>query len=1375
MMTKHMVLLAMFTSSTAYAQSSLVCPQTTSPSDFTGTTLQNECTSTVTTGCTAKSGVSWDPTNSVLKLPTTAGSFQSPGSNTVEENVLFAAVADYDRDGWEDIAAANDYDKIFVLRNQTITCNTTTCTTTTAQTIASTWWDTLTNKRPALFKVPTNSGGTKLAQKAQATGSGSLALRTPMAAGDFNGDGWPDFIAVSHTGAFDGSTTRAKYATAARLYLNTQNCKNASNNPCGIGMTCTGQDTADGVNNGECIGTGLTSGTAFTETQLSCTSTTVCQRYHPTFATFDLRTGAETSANNAFYNDLDSVTEVATTSDPGDFGPMNRPTTQIQVLDWDGDGDLDFLYGHGVSGTDYCPAALCSANLEASKPFYSGIQVWLNNCAQSSQWNATAKSCIGHIPSFSNTNNASTAAACNNSGSSACTKADTLIPSTSHNSTSIAPNTNLGFDYSPHQVPVFSYTDIDNDNDRDLVIGSVGCCSSSTNASKRLRIFKNSSGSMYTHTLDTANPIILSTSSSTYPGFEGALTAMLVHDFSGDGYADIITAGDSLSYNSALGGLSRYWANTGNALTPFGTSWPTCSTTPASCTGCTATTCNPTRTTALSNNGAPASDFDFGLVINYDNDPSGTKDVILTDGAGGALDFYVFANRSSPATIGACGTAISGTLPTPDPESTVTGACITPTATINNTTSSIRYYMSNEDPANYLLACTQTSSGISPDPCCVSFPNVTGKTIVWKAVLDTNSSDDASSDPCSVAGTSSPTLTGVAATYTYNNADQHFRAGVVVSDGITYTGSFRQPGDRGHFYALAAGDGTKYYDAATYLDAGGARNLFTADATGANIGSIAFSPSSPSSTLISRVGASNGTEATNIINWVLSKRFGTTTTSRLGAVVNSTPAVLTPPFRPTFYSFLSSTDKAVYDTFASTHAARVTLALFGSMDGMLHAIITKATAITDAVNGREAWAFIPPYVAASMKADYTASLSGTLTVTAYPDGSPTLADYKKADGNIATVVLIGDGAGGSSLTALDITNTVNNTSYAVTAPDPLWSQKPGDADAGNATGKPAIARVKIGTTEKFIVVAGTGLDSSDTTKGHVVAGYELETGTLLWKFEATCPLTSDITVFETDDDTETGTPVLDGFIDRAVFADNCGYVYKINPAQDLSGGWMDNNGFGSITLTTLNGKQRRALFSTTQTGALGGSEQRPIVGTIGAKSDAATDMILFFGTGGLDAYDVSKTNEFYAVRAKDGTIRNKITGTCASGMCEKFYGGVVITTDSVIVQRNVDAVIGGGSCDFGSTKLQFLDLATFNQIDLVDEIGGSPIASSTGPLFGDANALYFATVSGEIKRIGSPRATTAGGDSASGNMNTSVSTSSYAQSPFSLVGWRVVL
>jgi hypothetical protein len=395
-------------------------------------------------------------------------------------------------------------------------------------------------------------------------------------------------------------------------------------------------------------------------------------------------------------------------------------------------------------------------------------------------------------------------------------------------------------------------------------------------------------------------------------------------------------------------------------------------------------------------------------------------------------------------------------------------------------------------------------------------------------------------------------------------------------------------------------------------------------------------------------------------------------------------------------------------------------------------------------------------------------------VTAYADGSPAVLDYRRSNNTIATAVIFSDGAGGSSISALDVTDTIDS-SFTRTGPTPLWSHEPGGASAGKALSKPGIARTKIGGAEKFVVVAGTGLDGTDPTKGRIVSGIDLETGALLWRFELECPLTSDIAVFDTDDIGEPNGPLVDGVTDRAVFADACGYVYKIDPGQNLSGGYMSNAGMGTIALGTSNGATRYALFSTQSTaGALG--EQRPIVGTIGARTDATTDMVLFFGTGGLDSYDPTRVNEFYAVYAKSGAIRNKLTGTCTNGRCEKFYGGVVVTPESVIVQRTIDPVIGAGTCDFGTSRIQSyaLNAPYARQFD-VDQIGGAPIRAATGPLYGDAGALYFATVSGEIKRLGAPRAQVAGADTAAGLGQGNATPETTTSSGMVLMGWRVVL
>lgn len=1367
------------------AAQSLACPVVSSDTNFDDGTMGADCATTTSGPCTTKSGLTWDNGAQLLKLPGSGGNFQPPSTNnTLPERIYFAAAADFDKDGWDDFMAADDSDRIYMMRNQTVFCDGSSCTHNTPKTISSTWWDTLTNIRRARFRTQTSasSSSTKVSLKAAVTSD----RMTPMVAADFNGDGWPDVAAISATVRYnpDSNATDA-WPTAARLYLNTKNCRRttATNVPCGVGTLCTGQTA-----NGECSGSSgtYTSGTPFLETNSSCTDDLTCPYYMPTFASYDLRTGNAVTANNT-----SATSSAPPTQWPGDFGPIRHPVQNMQVIDWDGDGDLDIMYGHssgtclGTGGNRLCESS--------GRVFYTGIAVWLNSCAQSMQWNATAKSCIGHIPRFTR---AATFPTSGCSGS-ACNDPALLIPSTAHNNSTLAPSDKLGFDVSKTEAVGFAYVDIDKDNDYDLVVGSPGCCSNSANAHRRMRIFKGLSNRADVHTLDTANPLSISSSSTTYPGYEGSLTGVFVHDFSLDGWPDIVTGSDAIGYDSTIGGRTRYWRNSGDASRPFGTNWPSCSSNPASCVGCSAS-CNPSPTSKLSescgssgcaavtNTNPPKyGDFDMGFMLDYDNDPQHTKDMVLTNG-NQANEAYLFPNRSAPAQVAACGEVASGQLAIPTSELTVSGACISPVSTVPNSTSSITYYLTNENPANYQLACKQTSTGYTPalvnGKCCVTFANITGRAISWKAVFDSNSADDNTANPCSLTGASSPTLDKVTTNFTYTPAGQHYRAGVVVYDGVSYVGSFTEPGDRGHLYALAAGDGSKYYDVATKLDAQTTRVLFTTAEVGASLTRIPFSPTSPSAALVSRIGASSPANATTVINWVTSARFGVgnvgISPSKLGAVMNSTPAVLGPPFRPNWYAYLPPGDKTLYDTFSTTNANRVPLVLFGAMDGMIHAIISKASDITASANGVEAWAFVPPYVASSMTSDYNATqTAGKTKVTSYPDGSPALFDYRKSSGSVATVALITDGGGGSSVTALDVTNTID-TSYAVTGPTPMWSHVPGDSAAGKALIKPGLARVQIGSDETYVVIAGSGIHSVDDTKGRTVVGYNLETGATLWKFETQCAVTSDVLVVETDDigTYEPGSPMLDGYADRAVFADRCGYVYKINPAQDLGGAWMANTGMGAIDIGESNGVHRFALFSTTQTGALGAGQQRPIVGTIGAKADSTTDLVLFFGTGGMESFDDTLQNEFYAVYAKNGVIRHKVTGSCTAGLCEKFYGGVVLAADDVIMQRSTDPVIGGSSCDFGKSSVQSLNANTFATVFNLTSVDGLPIAASTGPLYGDAGALYFATVSGEIKRIGSPRATSAGQDTTSGAIH-AMSTGSVGggANPLTLLGWRVVL
>jgi hypothetical protein len=406
-------------------------------------------------------------------------------------------------------------------------------------------------------------------------------------------------------------------------------------------------------------------------------------------------------------------------------------------------------------------------------------------------------------------------------------------------------------------------------------------------------------------------------------------------------------------------------------------------------------------------------------------------------------------------------------------------------------------------------------------------------------------------------------------------------------------------------------------------------------------------------------------------------------------------------------------------------------------------------------------------------------------VSAYPDGSPTLADYRRTDGNFATAAIVGAGNGGKSIMALDVTRTVDPSNGSIIGPTPLWTATPGDGDAGQGHAKPAVARVLVGGAERYFVIAATGVahdnPAAPWSKGRVVAAYDLATGENVWQFRAACPITSDISVFETDDDLEPGAPSFNGYADRAVFADACGNVYKLDPAKDLNGAVNDNTGLGTILADTNSGVPQMALFSTqTTSGALGA--QSPITGTLAVRTDASTRVAIFFGTGGLESHAVTAQNEFYAVYADNGEIRSKMAGSCVGNSCEKFYGGVVVTPEQVILTRTRDPAVGTGTCDVGSTVVQALQLNENAATGEFEEDFSQSLSSAVmGALYGDAGALYFATLSGDISRIGTPRAASAGGDSTSGTPppqfgegnETGTGTVGNADA-LALLGWRQV-
>jgi type IV pilus assembly protein PilY1 len=929
----------------------------------------------------------------------------------------------------------------------------------------------------------------------------------------------------------------------------------------------------------------------------------------------------------------------------------------------------------------------------------------------------------------------------------------------------------LGLSYNRGEFAVMAYEDFDRDGRRDLVVGGPACC---TSASMRLRLFPGKDGGGI-----STNPADVQVIN-----FVGAATVTLAGDFSLDGQLDLVMGTDNWNYpipgytGNHIGGSTYYYANNGTT-TPF--------------TGGVSQMLSkhqdPHTTGALW-------DFDLGFVFNYDNDPDNTPDLMMADGNHSAT-FFVFANRVISEYV-ACGEVASGVIDlTPlglaNTEMVATAARLTPDHRLNGGT--VTYYMSNEVPAVWVEA---VSCGDGSGDLCASFDKPIGRSVQWKATLCANAYK-----------TNTPEIRGVTIKFDYTEASVHYRTGVIVHDGIVYAGGFRQPGERGHMFAINAGLTTTpgtYWDAAVKLDSvmtDSDRRVYATSSDGRS--RVDFTTANANDPTLQATLTTNGDATTTaaLVSWVRSARFGVHASvkplSKHGAIETSTAGILSRPVPPFYYSYLQGTDLQSVDAFVAAHQDRPLLALYGAKDGTIHGVYNRPAQITtDPHVGKEMWAIVPPAVAAGLLTDYTASLTGTLSAKNYPDGSPTLADVRLADGEWHSVAIVSGGNGSRSVFAMDVTSTVSlltDGTPSVTGPVPLWSVTPGGAKAGHGYSKPVILRVKIAGAERFIAVMGTGIDDDFPDRGRILSAVDIATGAELWRFETRCALTSHIIGFETDDDAEPGGPQLDGFIDRVAFADRCGHVYKLDPGKDQSGMtsmWNNNVNMGPIAVgngaggpfVNGNGEPVYALFYVGPggtTGALG--QERPIVGTLGGRVDNTNRFVLFFGTGGLESHPVTLQNAFYATYADTGELRSKLLGTCVGGRCEKFYGGVLVTTEQVILHKTFDPPVGTTTCDNGSTKIVGLNVndsaGSFAQ-DFSVDFGSAVVAG----LYGDAGAVYAATLAGTVVRVGAPRASEAGGDTAGGYGGGSGQSDQGAGAtgagdggggPLAIMGWRQVL
>jgi hypothetical protein len=699
---------------------------------------------------------------------------------------------------------------------------------------------------------------------------------------------------------------------------------------------------------------------------------------------------------------------------------------------------------------------------------------------------------------------------------------------------------------------------------------------------------------------------------------------------------------------------------------------------------------------------------------------------------------------------------------------------ITAVRLIADYTGDVRFTVTSADADEYVPVYDCDDIGPGTD-LCVRFPDAAGRSLRWKAEM------------CNTLGP--PAIRSVETVFDYVADNEHYHGGIAVKDRVAYFGGFGQPGDLGQLYATSTNFVTDHWNGRARLQADAGRRIFTTSFDGTQL--VEFSPANTAdSRLIDVLGVPSATEAGQVVGWVRSDpRFGTGATAaaqrRFGGVITSTPTVVTEPDFPVWFARAESAQRQAFQDFQENKDGRPNLVLYGAKDGMVHALFTDPENVTDADMGTEAWAYIPASVASRLYTDYQESLArGRTFVRAYPDTSPVVEDILLRTNQYATIAVLNEGKGGNSISVIDITSTADGdaaSGYTSTGPLPKWYRTPGDFDAGQSSNRPAIARVEIDDEERHMVIAGTGLgfDDPQYQKGRIVSAYDAETGDLYWQFQARCSLTTAITVFETDDDGEpaalsTQRPLgLDGFMDRAVFGDRCGYIYKVDLTRVTDGG--PTTGIGGIVIDALN--DTRALFQTA--GGL------PVTGNIGARAvidDDTTRVSLFFGTGGLESAPPFPQNRFYVIAAAPANVSDTnpanlvlddtILGSCAEpSRCEKFYGGVRLNPEQVIFTRVLEPRIGDSSvCDPGQTTIEIRDITGDVSSANFLQQSFSPITVDgmiTSPLTASGNAIYFTDSRGRLNSVGDTQAPTSGfgaDEGSGGDIN----------APMLLLGWRQV-
>jgi type IV pilus assembly protein PilY1 len=155
-----------------------------------------------------------------------------------------------------------------------------------------------------------------------------------------------------------------------------------------------------------------------------------------------------------------------------------------------------------------------------------------------------------------------------------------------------------------------------------------------------------------------------------------------------------------------------------------------------------------------------------------------------------------------------------------------------------------------------------------------------------------------------------------------------------------------------------------------------------------------------------------------------------------------------------------------YTSFVASVASRTPVVYVGANDGMLHAF--------SAATGGELFAYIPRGVFSNLQKLTGRYYAGMHQF--YVDGSPTAGDVNFSNGTWHTLLAGGEGAGGNSIYAIDVTAPQSLTTESALSTAVLWDYTD-TTNMGSTYSRPAIINANVGA----LVVFGNGYNSPSQT------------------------------------------------------------------------------------------------------------------------------------------------------------------------------------------------------------------------------------------------------------------------------------------------------